>query len=105
MFIQIIKALYYDRIDVSEGIDVNKTSASKECDICYYWYFLNYSFKFQLNVCNRCDDLLMMSMNLSDIAILNIKGSDYRCIISLISKNGAINLIQNADLTEKSGKL
>ena len=74
--------LYFDRIDVSEGTDVNKRSASKECVICHYWYFLNYSFKFQTNVCNRCYDLLMMSMNFSDIAILNIKGSDYRCIIS-----------------------
>ena len=96
--------IYYDRIDVSEGIDVNKTSASKECDICHYWYFLNYSFKFQPNVCNRCHDLLMMSMNLSNIAILNIKSSDHECIISLISKNESINLIQNADLTEKSRK-
>ena len=69
--------LYFDRIDVSEGIDVNKTSASKECDICHYWYFLNYSFKFQPNVCNRCHDLSMMSMNFSNIVILNIKGSDY----------------------------
>ena len=42
-------------------------------------------------------------MNLSDIAILNITGSDHRCIISLISKNKAINVMQNADLTEKSG--
>ena len=49
-----------------------KTSASKECDIYHYWYFLNYSFKFQQNVCNRCHDLLMMSMNFSDIAILKI---------------------------------
>ena len=70
--------LYFNKIDVSEGIDVNTTSASKECDICHYCYFLNYSFKFQPNVCNRCHDLLM-SMNLSNIAILNIKGSDYRC--------------------------
>ena len=46
-----------------------------------------------------------MSLNLSGVAILNIKGSDYRCIISLISKNEAINLKQNADLTEKSGTL
>ena len=45
----------------------------------------------------------MMSMNLSDIAILNIKCSDYCYIISLISKNEAIKLIQNADLIEKSG--
>ena len=49
--------------------NVSKTSASKKCDICRSWYFLNYSFKFQPNVCNRCHDLLMMSMNLSDIAI------------------------------------
>ena len=94
--------LYFKRIDVSEGIDVNKTSALKECDICHYWYFLNNSFKFQPNVCNRCHDLLMWSTNLSDIAILNIKGSDSRCIIVLINKNEAINLMQNADLTEKS---
>ena len=44
-------------------------------------------------------------MNLSDIAILNIKGSDYRCIISLISKNESVNLMKNTDLTEKSGIL
>ena len=42
-------------------------------------------------------------MNFSDIAILSIKGSDYHCIISLISKNEAIKLIQNTDLIEKSG--
>ena len=47
----------------------------------------------------------MMSINLSDITILNIKGSDYRCVISLISKNETIKLMQNADLTEKSGTL
>ena len=73
--------LYVDRINVSEGNDVNKTSASKEFDICHYWYFLNYSFKCQPNVCNRWHDLLMMSMNLSNIVILNIKGFDYCCII------------------------
>ena len=47
----------------------------------------------------------VMSVNFSDIAILNIKGSDYRCIISLVSKNEAIKLMLNADLTEKSGTL
>ena len=78
--------IYFDRIDVSEWIDFNKIIKSKECNICNYWYFLNKDFKFQPNVCNRCHDLLMMSMNLSNIAILNIKGSDYHCIISGISK-------------------
>ena len=47
----------------------------------------------------------MMSKNLSYIAILNIKGFDYRCIITLISKNKAINFKQNADLTKKCGTL
>ena len=47
----------------------------------------------------------MISVNFSNIAILNIKGSDCRCIISLISKNEAINLLQNADLNEETGSL
>ena len=77
----------------------------RKSDIFHYWYFLNYSFKFQRNVCNRSHDFLMMSMNLSNIGILNIKGSDYCCIINLISKIEAINLMQNVDLTKKSGTL
>ena len=95
--------LHYNRIEVYEGIDVNKTSASKEHDVCHDWYFLNYSFKFQPNLCNKCHDLLMMSTNF--IAILNIEDSDYHCIISLTSEHEAINLMQNADLTEKSRAL
>ena len=46
-----------------------------------------------------------MSVNLSDIAILNIKSSDYCCIINLISKDEAVNVLQNPDLTKKSGTL
>ena len=70
----------------------------------HYWHFLNKGFKFQPNVCNRCHDLLMMSMNLIDIAILNIEGSNCCCIITGI-RNEAINLLQNIDSTEKSGTL
>ena len=65
--------LFFDGIDVSEGIDVKKTNALKECDICHHWYFLNKGFTFQPNVCNRCHDLLTMPMNLCNIAILNVK--------------------------------
>ena len=74
--------LHYDRIGVSEGIDVDKTCASKECNICHYWYFLNIGFKFQRNVCNKCYDYQ------------NIKGSDYCCIVSGISKSEIINLMK-----------
>ena len=45
--------LYYDRTDVSEEIDINKTSASKECEICHYWYFLNNRLYVSL-VCLEC---------------------------------------------------
>ena len=45
--------LYYDGIDVSEGIDSNKTNESKKCNICHYWYFLDQRVKFQRDVCNR----------------------------------------------------
>ena len=47
----------------------------------------------------------MMSMNLSDIAVLNIKGTTYCGIISGITKREAINLMQNINFTEKCGTL
>ena len=83
---------YYDRIDVFEGIDVNRARESKECHICHNWYFFNKGFKFQSYICNRCHDLLMMSINLGHIAVSNIKGADYGCITSGISKSEAINV-------------
>ena len=46
-----------------------------------------------------------MYINLSDISILKIKNFNYCCIITGISKTKAINLLQNIDLTEKSGTL
>ena len=97
--------LYYERIDISEGIDVNKTSESKEFDICHYWLFLDKWLKFQPDVCNECHDILMMSLNFSNIAILNIKGVDYRFNNSRISKTQAVSLLQKADLLEKIGSL
>ena len=97
--------LYYYRTDFSEGIDVNDTSESKECILCHYWYFLDKGFKFQPDVYNRCRDVLMMSMNLFDTAILNNHSVDYRCIIIGITKNEAVNLLQNVDLNEKIGIL
>ena len=50
--------------------DVNKTSKSKDCHICHYWYFFNKDFKFETNFCYRCHDLLMMYMDLSDIVLV-----------------------------------
>ena len=70
--------LEYDRIDISEGIDINKTSASKECDVCHYWYFLSKGFKYEPHLCNGCHDLKQKAMNFNDVAIVPIKGNDYK---------------------------
>ena len=97
--------LYFDRINVSEGTDINKTSVSKECDVCHYWYFLYKGFKFQPHVFHGCHGVLVMSMNLSDIAILSTNGSNYCSIIDGISKREAVNLLKKATLNEKSGTI
>ena len=59
--------------------------------------------KVQSTVCNECHDLLMVSVVFNDIAILNIQSIDYSCIINEIGKIEAVNLLQNADLSEVSG--
>ena len=47
-----------ERIDISEGIDVNKTNLSKECDIYHYWYFKDIGFKYESYLCSGCHDLM-----------------------------------------------
>ena len=61
--------LHYNRNYFSKGINVKKTNASKECFICYYWYYLYKGIMFQLSACDGWQDVLMMSMNLKNIAI------------------------------------
>ena len=56
--------LQYQKIDVSQGTDVNKTSASKECELCHYWFFKDVAFKFEEHVCNGYHDLLTMGYSL-----------------------------------------
>ena len=55
------KILQHQKVDVSEGIDVNKTRASKEYELCYYWLFKDVRFKFEEHVCNGCHYLLTMT--------------------------------------------
>ena len=70
--------LEYDRIDISEEIDINKTNASKECDICHYWYFLDKGFKYEPNLCNGSHDLMQKDLNFNDVAIVPVKKINYR---------------------------
>ena len=70
--------LEYNRVDISEGIEVNKTILSKECEICHYWYFKDIGFKYETYICNGCQDLMQEAMNFNNVAIVYVKSSAYR---------------------------
>ena len=93
--------LQYKNIDISEGVDTNKTSASKECMLCHYWYFKDFGFKLEPHVCNKCHDVLMTAYELKNIAILNVKGVDFRCIFGGITRHEAVNRLNNSRLEDK----
>ena len=93
--------LQYERIDISEGIDFDKSNKSVECMICHYWYFKDIGFKYQPYVCYKCHDLSMAVKDLKDLMILKIKGVDYRCHVFNMSKNDAIKLLNNCWLDNK----
>ena len=57
MFVWVMKMLQYNKIDISEGIDINKTYAPKECIICHYWCFKDIGYKFEPHVYNGCHDI------------------------------------------------
>ena len=97
--------LEYDRIDISEGIDVNKTNLSKECDICHYWCFKDIGFKYEPHLCNGCHDLMQKAMSFNTIAITYVRGSAYRINFWYRSKDGAINIINGSNLVDKKGVL
>ena len=88
--------LWYQKINISEGIDLNKTSASKECKLCRYWFFEDIVFKFEEHVCNKCHDLLTMAHSLKHIAIMSAKGATFRCLLMGISKNEALKRLNNS---------
>ena len=93
--------LQHDRINVSEGIDINETSESKECMLCYFWYFKDIDFKFQPYLYNGCHVVSMMAYELKIIAILNAKGVYYKCILWGISRDEAVNRLNNSALEDK----
>ena len=70
--------LEYDRIDISEGTDIDKTNKSRECNICHYWDFLDKNFSYDPYLCNGCHDLMQNAASFKNFAIAYIKGNDYR---------------------------
>ena len=90
--------IQYERIDVSKGIDINKSNESKECMLCNYWYFKDIGYEYQQYVCNGCHDLSVMVYDLNDFMILNMKSVDYKSFVFNRSKNDAIRLLNNPQL-------
>ena len=93
--------LEYVRIDISEGIDVNKTSASKECDICCYWYFKDIGFKYEPYLCNGCHDLMQKARALIILLLFMLK----EIHVWYMSKDDAIDIMNGSILTDKIGVL
>ena len=97
--------LKYNRINISQGTDVNKTSASKECDICHFWYFKDIGFKYEPYFCNGCYDLMQKAMSFNDIAIVYVKGNACRIHFWYMSKDDAISIMINSNLINEKGVL
>ena len=64
--------LEYDRIDISQGSNVNKTSNSRECSFCHYYYFLDINFNYQKYLCDGCHDMSMKA-NKNNCSLIPIK--------------------------------
>ena len=68
---------------------------------CHYWYSKNVGFKLEPHVCNKCHDVLMTAYELKNIAILNVKGVNFRCLLWGISRHEAINRLDNSALEDE----
>ena len=97
--------LEYDRIDISEGIDINKCEeTSRECSLCKFYYFLDKNFKYGPYLCDGCY-MSMKVVSTQNLTIINHNGNYYRVIFAFISKKNAYNLIKNAAILGEKGTL
>ena len=92
-----------------QGSNISKkkssANASKECDICHYWYLKDIGFKYEPYLSNGCHDLMQKAMSFNDVAIVYVKGSAYRIHFWYMSKDDAINIMNGSNLIDKRGVL
>ena len=82
--------LEYDKINISEGIDINKCEeTSRECSLCKFYYFLDKNFKYGYEILN----MFMKTVSSQNLTIINHNGNCYRVIFAFITKKDAYNLI------------
>ena len=108
-----MKILGYDRIDISEGLDVDKTNKSKECMLCHYWCFLNKNFRNGPYLCDGCYNMTQKFIDSKNIDIAYFKGNAYKIYFWNMSKHKhkhkrkrkAIRLMTTSNLINKKGIL
>ena len=89
------------KINIVYVIDINKTNASIESEVCHYWFFKDIEFKFEEHICNKCHDLLSIAYYLKDIAKLNAKVATFRCVLIGFSKNEGLKRLNNSVAYDK----
>ena len=98
--------LEYDRIDISEGIEIKKSKeTSKKCNLFKFYYFLDKNFNHGPYLCDGCDDMFMKAASIKNLAIINHNGNHYFVNFAFMSKKDAYNLIKNAVTMGEKGTL
>ena len=97
--------LEYDRIDISESIDINKCEeTSRECALYKFYYFLDKNL-YGPYLYDGCYDMSMKANSMQNLTIMNHNGNHYRVNFVFMSKKDAYNLIKNATIIDKKGTL
>ena len=98
--------LEYDRINISEGININKCEkTSRKYSLCKFYYFLDKNFKYGPYLCDGCCDMFMKTVSTQNLTIINLNGNYYRVIFAFMNKKDASNLIKNAIIMGEKGTL
>ena len=95
--------LEYERIDISDGIDVDMSDKSKECMLCHYWYFLDKNFSYGPYLCDGCYNIVQKCNKLKNIAIIHVKKRAHRIYFLYMSKREVKKLMTNSNLFDKKG--
>ena len=98
--------LEYDRIDISEGIDINKCKeTSRECSLCKFYCFLDKTFNYGPYLCDGCYDMSMKAVSMQNSTIINHNGNHYRVNFAFMSKIDAYGLVKKAVIMGEKGTL